>query len=355
MLKRQVWKGLWLCALAALVAAGCTLLPGTVAVIQVSRTHGTVPLTISYDATGSHGVGGVSTYRWTFGDEEDVYGVNGSYTFNHAGQYQVTLTVRGEDGSTDTETVTVEVAPAFWVADENLDKIYKLDASGNVILTLDSPAEQPRGLAVAEREGTWSLYVACMGNGYQRMFEVDPEFGTVLQERAAPAQDPGGLTYAPVAPFRVWHVDRLSRKIYEINPSSEQVLNAFGATYFQSSPNLGSAPFLQTPQGIAWREGPSTAGALWVLEAETHLLYELEIVPAIDIFSSTQLSLRPDPIALATDLFPISGLDWYDGFLWVVERDHHQVAQIDPLTGTRTGLVLNGFPGASASGLAIQQ
>ncbi len=353
--RRGSWKVLWLCGLAALFVGGCTLAPGTVAVLQISQTHGTVPLTISYDAGDSHAVDGVSTYRWTFGAEGDVYGAAGSYTFNHAGEYQITLTVRGADGSTDTDTVTVNVDPAFWVADENLDEIYKLDASGHVILTLAAPAEQPRGLAVAEREGTWSLYVACMGGGYQRLFELDPETGNVLQQHSAPAQNPGGLTYAPVAPFRVWHVDRLSRKIYEINPSTEQVLNAFGATYFQSSPNLGSAPFLQTPQGIAWKAGPKAAGALWVLEAETHLLYELEIVPAIDIFSSTQLSMRPDPIALSDDLFPISGFDWYDGFLWVVEQDRHQVAQVDPLTGAGTGLVLSAFPGASANGLAIQR
>ena len=344
-----------LIGVALLLLAGCTLFDHTNVVIQLSVTHGTVPLTVTYDGTASTGPDGITTYRWTFGDEAQVYAATGSYTFNHAGTYEVELMVRAEDGTTDTETVLVEVSPAFWVADENLDEIYKLDASGNVIYTLAAPATQPRGLALAFRDGEWTLYVACANDGFQKLIRMDPESGTVLAEYQAPAQDPGGLTYAPIAPFRVWHVDSLSRKIYEINPSDGLTLNVFGATYFQSSPNLGGNPFLQTPQGIAWHEGPKTAGALWVLEAETRLLYELEIVPATNIFSSTQLKLLADPIELSASLFPIAGIDWYDGSLWVVERDRHRVTQVAPATGTATGWFLDGFPGAAVNGLSVQR
>lgn len=335
--------------------AGCTLLSHADAVIQVSAVNGTIPLTVTYDATGSTGPDGITTYRWSFGDEAQVYAASGSYTFNHAGVFDVELMVRAQDGTTDTETVRIDVEPAFWVADENLDEIYKLNDTGNVIATLEAPATQPQGLTLALREGQWTLYVACGGDGFQKMIQMDAETGDVLAEYRAPAQSPGGVAYAPVAPFRVWHVDALSRKIYEINPSDGLTLNAFGATYFQSSPNLGGNPFLQTPQGISWREGPKTAGALWVLEAETQRVYELEIVPAIDIFSSTQLALQPDPIQLPADLFPIEGIDWCNGYLWVTERDRHRVTQIDPTTGQPTGRFLDGFPGAAVSGLSVQK
>ena len=334
---------------------GCSLFVSTEAVIEVAQMSGIVPLTISYNASGSVGPDGITTYRWSFGDEAQIYAASGSYTFNHAGRYEVELMVRAADGSTDTEAVFIDVEPAFWVSDENLDEIYKLNSSGNVVLTLDAPAAQPRGLATAERNGEWTLFVVCMGEGFQRLFQMDPESGDVVEEYKAPAQDPGGMAYAPVSPFRVWHVDRLSRKIYEINPSDGLTLNVFGATYFQSSPNLGENPFLQTPQGIAWREGEKTAGALWVLEAETHLLYELEIVPAINIFSSTQLDLQPNPIELSESLFPITGIDWHDGFLWVADRDGHRVAQVDPATGLPTGVFLDGFPGAALTGLSVQR
>lgn len=355
MWRRHWCRGFWLLGLMGLLLGGCALFTSTEAVIEISQAHGVVPLTISYNGSASEGPDGISTYRWAFGDGTEVYGVSGSYTFNHAGQYEIQLTIRATDGSVDADTVTIEVEPAFWVADENLNEIYKLDSSGNVIMTLDSPEPQPRGLALAERNDNWSLYVACVGNGFQRLIELDPESGIVLAEYTAPAQDPGGLTYAPNAPVRLWHVDRLSRKIYEINPTDGHTLNAFGATYFQSSPHLINSPFLQTPGGIAWREDDHDPGSLWVLEAETKLLYKLEIVPAIGIFSSTQLALQPDPISLSSDLFPISGFDWHEGFLWVVEHDRHQVTQIDPATGIATGIVLRGFPGAAVTGLAIQK
>ncbi len=355
MLRRRWVRGFCLIGLMVSLLGGCALLNSTNAVLNVSQTQGTVPLTLSYDASASEGQDGISTYRWSFGDEAEVYGVSGAYTFNHAGQYEIQLTIRAVDGTVDTDSIIIEVEPAFWVADENLDEIYKLDSSGNVILTLDSPKSQPRGLALAERNGNWSLFVVCMGNGFQRLVEIDPESGAVLAEYSAPGQEPGGVAYSPVAPGRVWHVDRLSRKIYEINPQDGRILNVFGATYFQSSPHLYETPFLQTPGGIAWREGPLAPGSLWVLEAETELLYQLEIVAATDIFSATQLALQPDPISLSPSLFPISGFDWYEGFLWVVERDRHQVTQIDPATGAATGIVLRGFSGAAVSGLAIQK
>ena len=338
-----------------LLLGGCSLFHSTSAVIEVSQTRGTVPLAITYDASASEGKDGITTYRWLFGDGGEAYGPSGSYTFDHAGEYRLELTVRAADGSMATEAMTIVVEAAFWVADENLNQIYKLNASGEVIQTLACPVSQPRGLTLAEREGEWVLFVACMGDGMQRLLKLNPETGAVLAQYTAPAGDPGGLTYAPAAPFRLWHVDKLSRKIYEINPADGQTLNVFGATYFQSSPHLGEAPFLQTPGGVAWKEGPLDAGSLWVVESETRLLYELKIVPAIDIFSSTQLELRPNPVLLPADLFPISGFDWHEGFVWVVDRNHHQVVQVDPATGAPTGVVLSGFPGAAVSGLAIQK
>jgi len=277
--------------LVCLLMEGCALVDSTKAVLEVDSLQGIVPLTISYDASASTGPDGITTYRWDFGDNAEIYGVSGSHTFNHAEVYEVELMIRAADGSVDTESAFIEVEPAFWVADENLNEIYKLDDSGNVIHTLVAPATQPRGLALAERNGIWTLFVACGGDGFQRLIEIDPESGVVRAEYSAPGQEPGGVAYSPVSPGRVWHVDRLSRKIYEISPADGRILNVFGATYFQSSPHLYETPFLQTPDGIAWREGSHAAGSLWVLEGETELLYELEIVAATDIFSATQLTL----------------------------------------------------------------
>lgn len=342
-------------AILMITICGCTLFDPTEAVPSLSQTRGTVPLTVTYDASLSMGQDGISTTRWNFGDGTEIYGVSGSHTFNRAGQYEVVLTIRATDGTTDAETVVIDVEPAFWVCDENLNTIYKLDASGNVLQTLDSPSSQPRGIALAQRGYGWSLFVSCMGNGFQRLFEMDPESGDVRAEFSAPGQSPGGLAYSPIGAGTLWHIDRLSRMIYEINPHDGRILNVFGATYFQASPLLIDSVFLQTPGGIAWVGAADLAGLLWVLESETQELYELEIVAAIDIFSGTQLEIQADSIPLSQSLFPVSGYDWYDGFWWVVARDRHQIVQVDPSTGLESGVVLQGFPGAAASGLSIQK
>ena len=91
---RRVWKGLWICGLAGLLLGGCTLLHGTLAVLHVSQTQGTVPFAISFDASDSNGADGITTYHWTFGDGTDSYEVSGTHTYNHVGQYTIGLTVR---------------------------------------------------------------------------------------------------------------------------------------------------------------------------------------------------------------------------------------------------------------------
>ncbi len=252
--------------LVAVVLSGCTLVSSqTAAVVHLSHMSGTVPLTVRYDGSGSSSPEGISTYRWTFGDGAEAYGATGEHTFQRAGTYTVKLTVRGNDGTLATQLVEVQVGPAFWVADESLGEIYKLDASGTLILTLSSPVSRPRGLAMAFQGNAWRLFVVCEGDGFPRTVVLNPSTGEEIARWTAPAQDPGGLTHSPATPIRLWHVDKLARKIFEINPPDGMNLNAFGATYFQSSPHLGEAPFLQTPRGIAWKTGARDAGSLWVL------------------------------------------------------------------------------------------
>jgi len=333
----------------------CMLLPGTQANIQLSALAGVVPLTISYDGTESDGPGGIDTWHWHFEEDVDIYAVSGEYTFDHAGTYDVTLAVRAADGSMDSQTIRVVVQPAFWVTDSSLGTVFKLDMQGSVIQSFPTPSSQPRGVALAESGGGWSLYVACQGNGVQRIYRMHPETGAVQSEFSAPGQTPVYLAYGALTPFRLWHVDALSRKLYELVAGSGQLMNAFGATYFRSSPNLGNAPFLQTPAGLAWDTAGGVAGALWLLEAETQSVYQLLIDPPINVFEGIQLELQPAPIVLDASVFPVAGIDWHDGFLWVVDQNHHQIVQIDPGTGLPTGETITGFPGAAVSGLAIQR
>jgi PKD repeat protein len=342
---------------AGLLAAvgGCVFFSRTEAVIGVSSTVGIVPLTITFSGDASTCRGEISTYRWTFATGEEWYESSGTYTYDHAGRYALTLTVRGADGETDTKTVEIVVEPAVWICDENLDRVYKLDMDGAVLRTFDLPVSQPKGVAIAEDDGRAWLFVACFGGGNQRLLRIDQTTGAVSMEYTAPAQDPLYLTYGAQEPRRIWHVDGLSRKIYELNPASCQVLGSFGTNYFRASQQVGNELFLQSPQGLSWMDNAGASGLLWYLEGETQFLYAIEIDPPINMFEGVQLEIERDSVPVDPSVFPVAGMDSYDGYLWVVDRDDHEIVQIDPTTGLRTGAQISGFPGASASGLAIQQ
>ena len=337
------------------VVGGCMFCSRTEAVIGVSSTVGIVPLTVTFSGDASTCPGEISTYRWTFGTGEEWYESSGTYTYDHTGRYTLTLTVRSADGKTDTKTVEIVVEPAVWICDENLDRVYKLDMDGAVLRTFDLPVSQPKGLAIAEADGKAWLFVACYGRGNQRLLRIDQTTGDVSVEHAAPAQDPLYLTYGALEPQRIWHLDGLSRKIFELNPANCQVLGSFGTNYFHASQQVGNEVFLQSPQGLSWMDNGGESGLLWYLEGETQLLYAIEIDPPINIFEGVQLEIEMDPVPADPSLFPVAGMDSYDGYLWVVDRDDHEIVQIDPTTGLRTGVRITGFPGASTSGLAVQQ
>src|SRR5262249_24693816 len=81
------------------------------AVITATPTNGPIPLTVSFDGTGSSDPEGKPlTYSWdlngdgTFGD---ATGPTASYTYTTAGVYHPSLRVTDDQGATDTAPVTV--------------------------------------------------------------------------------------------------------------------------------------------------------------------------------------------------------------------------------------------------------
>jgi len=349
------WISLLVCAALLPALAGCALFDRAEAVIVVDAVSGTVPLTISFDGSGSTGADGISTYRWEFGTGDDAYGASGTYTYQRAGAFTLTLTVRDQSGKTDAATVTVVVDPAIWLTDENLDRVYKLDMIGNTLSFFDLPAKQPRGVAIAEVSGQTVLVVACANEGIQRILYLDPVTGALEQELTAPGQSPLHVTYGAVGQKQLWHVDGLTRKLFRLNPPDGQVYESYGQSYFKAtSPEVRDVPFLWTPQGLDWTPRPNTLGRLWYLEGETRLFYEIEMIAGYDIMSNTQLQITGDPVEITAEIFPVAAIDLYDGTLWAIDVDRHRIVQIDPATGALTGTPIYGFPGSAPSGLEIQ-
>jgi len=339
---------------ALFLAGGCVFNSGPTVEIVVSSLSGVVPLTVSFDGTNSTAAGGISTYTWDFGTDDPVsHDAAGTYTYQHAGTFALTLTVRAADGTTKSRSVTVTVAPAVWITDRNLNSVYKLDMQGNNLASFSLPASGPTGITTAEVGGKSWLFVACYNGGNQRILRIDPVSGDVSQNYSAPAQSPLNLTYGASGQRTIWHVDGTSHKIYRLNPPDLQVYEAYGQSYFKAtSPQVANVPFLWTPQGLDWTPETNTAGYLWYLEGETRLLYKIRIVPGYDIMSNTQLQIVGDPVNVP--VLSAAAIDMYDGMLWVVDVNTHSIVQIDPETGLATGETIAGFPGAATAGLEIQ-
>ncbi len=109
--------------LGGICAAGGANNQAPVAVATAAPERGTVPLTVSFDATGSSDPDGDSlSYLWDFGNGETSSAATPSKTYEQAGSFPVTLTVN--DGALDSESVSLTI-----IADQPGNTVaYSLDA-----------------------------------------------------------------------------------------------------------------------------------------------------------------------------------------------------------------------------------
>lgn len=86
--------------------------PGIIADLQADRFEGTVPLTVSFDASGStYEDGQITSYRWDFGDgsPERLGAATISYRYTDIGIYDATVTVIGADTETAEASIKITV------------------------------------------------------------------------------------------------------------------------------------------------------------------------------------------------------------------------------------------------------
>lgn len=127
------------------------------AVITASPLSGQVPLTVSFDGSGSTDTDGViSSYAWDFGDGSTAEGVSVSHTYSHAGTYSAELTVTDNSGFTGSAnkeiTVTGNQAPTA--------NIVASPTSGQVPLIVNFD-----GSGSSDQDGTVSSYFWEFGDG----------------------------------------------------------------------------------------------------------------------------------------------------------------------------------------------
>jgi PKD repeat protein len=87
------------------------LLRGVRAALRATPSSGLAPLTVSFDASGSHAVAGIASYALSFGDGTRTTDATPTMSHRYArpGVYLATLTITDRDGDADTTKLTVTV------------------------------------------------------------------------------------------------------------------------------------------------------------------------------------------------------------------------------------------------------
>jgi PKD repeat protein len=124
-----------------------------VAVIKVSETSVEAGQPITFDGSDSHGDNGVKSFAWDFADGTNSGEPIVDHTFNQAGTYEVTLTVRDNQDLSGSDTVRIEVRPSTEVppVDPPQAKISASQTEADVgeVITFDGSGSVAPGAAVS--------------------------------------------------------------------------------------------------------------------------------------------------------------------------------------------------------------
>jgi len=84
-----------------------------VAAYSATPSSGDAPLTVSFNASDSTDTdGNIVKYTWDLGDGDDAFGVTAQHIYTNEGSYIVQLTVKDNDGATDSVIYTIIVQKA---------------------------------------------------------------------------------------------------------------------------------------------------------------------------------------------------------------------------------------------------
>jgi DNA-binding beta-propeller fold protein YncE len=277
---------------------------------------------VVFDASTSRDVDGqIVQYLWNFGDgSPEESGLTVIHVYEAVGKYTVRLTVTDdqdlantleksvqvieESGGEPKRSLSLEIGPAaltwgdgaFWVADTQDPKIYKIDPEdGQVLLTIDVEQINPEIIfldGVAWADG--KLWIIDGGEG--KLYQIDLSTPRIVRSLTAPGPQPTGIAWDGSA---LWVSDAENLKIYKINPVTGKpidVLNAPGVF----------------PQGLAW-----DGQYLWHQDPAEQKIYKL------DPDGGTVLAELEAP---SSDM---TGIAWDGQSLWVSDGAEQKLFQID--------------------------
>jgi PKD repeat protein len=242
---------------------------------------------ISFDASASYDPDGgdIILYQWDFGDGTAGEGKQVTHTYNQAGSYPVTLTVTDDDEPPQ--------------AGQYKGEVLILTGQIEVVSQFRSPGPNPRGLAWDGR------YLWCAdASGEGTLYKIDPSSGSAVSAIPSPGMEPAGLAWDGKY---LWNVDRIERKIFQLDSRTGTVVNGQGIDI----PGPG-------PTGLTW-----DGQYLWVADDETYQLYQ------VDPSDGSIVKSIPAP-----GDFP-RGLAWDGSRLWNVDIIEG-LYRLDPRSGTAT-------------------
>jgi len=186
---------------------------------------------------------------------------------------------------------------------------------------MDAPGPQPEGLA---SDGT-HLWVADFITA--RLYRIDTETKTVVQEYVAPGPRPEGLTWDG---SRLWCADWTNKKIYRLEVGETTLVVD---REFPVPAEAGDAK----PVGLAW-----DGEALWLTTWTPYYLFRVDPISGQALV--TRMLQAP-----AEPLYPTAGpapedLAWDGTHLWITDWYTRKVYRVDPVTLTVTETRDSGGP-----------
>lgn len=282
----------------------------------------TVGEEVVFDASESKDPdGSITEYLWDFGDGAPTEsGPIVIHVYEAAGQYTVKLTVTDDAGLSNSleksiqvieegsgepkRSVSLTIGPAaltwgdgaFWVADAQELKVYKIEPqTGQILWTVDIEQINPEIISldgVAWEGG--KLWVIDGAEG--KLYQLDLGTQKVVRSLNAPGPLPMGIAWDGSA---LWVADAENLKIYKINPITGKPIDVFDAP--------GAFP-----QDLAW-----DGQYLWNQDPADQKLYKLD--PRTGAVLAELEAPSSDPV----------GITWDGHSLWLADGTEQKLLQIE--------------------------